>query len=254
MEFRKVFDQIPEQFDRWRPRYCDAAFRDIIAASGLNDSRCALEIGPGTGQATEPILRTGCDNLAIELGPHLAAFAENRFRGYENFHIVNDDFITHDFGDRQFDLVYSAATIQWIPEEVAFPKAYRLLRPGGILAMMYTSSEYRTSDEALYEAIQRVYDRHFRPEEKYSCHMEYENAVYYGFEKPERREYAGQRAFTAEEYAAYIGTHCDHITLPEPHRTQFYDGVREAIRRAGDRLVLNDTVVLYLARKPLKEE
>ena len=115
MEFRKVFDQIPEQFDRWRPRYCDAAFRDIIAASGLNDSRCALEIGPGTGQATEPILRTGCDYLAIELGPHLAAFAENRFRGYENFHIVNDDFITHDFGDRQFDLVYSAATIQWIP-------------------------------------------------------------------------------------------------------------------------------------------
>lgn len=31
-----------------------------------------LELGPGTGQATEPILNTGCDYYAIELGGNLA--------------------------------------------------------------------------------------------------------------------------------------------------------------------------------------
>ena len=30
MDFRKTFDRIPDQFDKWRPRYCDELFRDII--------------------------------------------------------------------------------------------------------------------------------------------------------------------------------------------------------------------------------
>jgi hypothetical protein len=35
---------------------------------------------------------------------------KNKFSAYANFSIVNDDFVTHDFGKDQFDLVYSAAT------------------------------------------------------------------------------------------------------------------------------------------------
>lgn len=42
----------------------------------------------------------------------------------------------HDFGNQKFDMIYSAATIQWIPEEIAFSKAFDLLKPGGTLAMM----------------------------------------------------------------------------------------------------------------------
>lgn len=64
MKFRKVFDTIPEKFDKWRPRYCDEVFADVIKHSQLNSEKSALEIGPGTGQATEPILKTGCNYLA----------------------------------------------------------------------------------------------------------------------------------------------------------------------------------------------
>ena len=31
MDSRKVFDSIPEQFDKWRPRYCDELFDDLTA-------------------------------------------------------------------------------------------------------------------------------------------------------------------------------------------------------------------------------
>ena len=68
MEFRKVFDTIPEQFDRYRPRYSPELFRDLIACAGIGPGKSVLELGPGTGQATDPILRTGCDYHAIELG------------------------------------------------------------------------------------------------------------------------------------------------------------------------------------------
>ena len=59
MDFRKTFDRIPETFNKYRPRYCDELFTEIITVSDLNSSKDVLEIGPGTGQATEPILTKG---------------------------------------------------------------------------------------------------------------------------------------------------------------------------------------------------
>lgn len=93
-------------------------------------------MGPGTGQATDPILQTGCNYYAIELEEHLAGTMVRKYGHYPKFKMINDDFITHDFGDQTFDMICSAATIQWIPEEIAFSKTFDLLKPGGALAMM----------------------------------------------------------------------------------------------------------------------
>lgn len=251
MEFRKVFDTIPEQFDRYRPRYCPELFSDLIGYAALGEGKSVLELGPGTGQATDPILATGCDYHAIELGENLTAVMKRKYGKYPNFDIVNDDFITHDFGGRQFDLIYSAAAIQWIPEEIAFAKTFALLKPGGALAMLLTRCDYRTPDEDLYNRIQQVYSRHFKPEIKYTHGaFRYENAVNYGYAGFEKREYHGRREMTAEEYAAYSATHSDHIVIPEPDRSLLLDGLRQAVSEAGGRIVFLDTYVMYLARKP----
>ena len=251
MELRRIFDTIPEQFDQYRPRYSPALFADLIAHAGIGPGKSVLELGPGTGQATDPILDTGCDYHAIELGGHLYEMMKRKYGDRPNFSIVNDDFITHDFGAQRFDVIYSAATIQWIPEDVAFSKTFALLKPGGTLAMLLTRSEYRTTNEALYEAIQKVYDADFKPDTPYPHGgFKYSNAVNYGYVDFERREYPGRREFTAEEYVAFCGTHCDHLVLPEPHRTRFFQGLRDAVLAAGDRIVFNDTYVLYLARRP----
>lgn len=250
MDFRKTFDRIPEHFDKWRPRYCDELFADIIEYVKLDSSKTVLEIGPGTGQATEPILKTGCNYLAIELGEHLAEYTKNKFSSYNNFHIVNGDFETYDFVQQKFDLVYSAATIQWIPEKIGFPKVYNLLKCGGTLAMFMTRTDERTSNEALFDAIQEVYQKHFRPETKYTCRLNYGNVVNYGFIDYEYRDYQKVRVFNADEYIAYISTHVEHITLQEPYKSDFHNGIREAILNAGNKIVLNDTIALYLAKKP----
>ena len=48
-----------------------ALFSNLIAYAEIGPEKAVLEIGPGTGQATAPILETGCDYNAIELGEHL---------------------------------------------------------------------------------------------------------------------------------------------------------------------------------------
>lgn len=250
MDFRKVFDSVPEEFDKWRFRYCDELFADVIEYAKLDVSKAALEIGPGTGQATEPILKTGCSYLAIELGENLAEFTKNKFGSYNNFQIVNADFETYDFGQRQYDLVYSAATIQWIPEEIGFPKVYDLLKSNGTFAMMLTHTDFKSSNEALYLKIQEVYSEYFHPETEYTCRLEYKNVVNYGFTDFECRQYHKTIEYNADDYVSLISIHADHLTLQEQYKSKFYAGIRDAILSFGNKIILNNTIILYLARKP----
>ncbi len=266
MDFRKVFDSIPEEFDRWRTRYCDELFTDIIEYSKIDSGKTVLEIGSGTGQATEPILKTGCSYLAIELGENLAEYAENKFSTYDNFQIINADFETYDFGLHQFDLIYSAAAFQWIPEEIGYPKVYQLLRNNGIFAIMWTQTDEKSANELLYSRIQKVYAKHFRPEPKteYKCDLKYRNLnpqeeqllrvntfEHYGFTDVQYRHYNKKRELTADEYISWISTHCGSIKLREPYKSRFYMGIRDAILSFGNNITLYDTIVLYLARKVL---
>lgn len=252
MEFRKIFDTIPEQFDRFRPRYSPDLFAFLIDHAKIGPGKRVLEIGPGTGQATDPILQTGCEYHAIELGEHLYEKMREKYDRFPNFHIVNDDFITHDFGAQRFDMIYSAATIQWIPEDIAFTKAFQLLKPGGVLAMMLTSSDYKTSNEDLYAKIQKLYDQYYKPEIPYSNgRFQYQNAPKYGFVDFERYDFHGSREMGPDEYVGFCGTHCDHIVIPEPYKTLFFDGLRNTVAENGGKVVFEDTYILYLTKKPL---
>ena len=252
MDFRLVFDTIPEQFDKYRPRYSAELFDALIEYVAISPGKSVLELGPGTGQATDPILDTGCDYNAIELGENLYAKMVEKYGLYPNFNIVNGDFITHDFGDKKFDMIYSAATIQWIPEEIAFSKTFDLLKPGGVLAMMITKGDYKTPNEDLFNKIQGYYSSYFKPETEYKHgSFKYSNAVNYGYVDFETREFYGERVFTADEYVSFCGTHCDHIVIPEEYKSKLFEGLRSAVEEAGDRIVFKDTYVLYLAKKPL---
>jgi phospholipid N-methyltransferase len=254
MDFRKVFDTIPEQFDTYRPRYSRELFVSLIEYAKIGPGKSVLELGPGTGQATEPILNTGCDYHAIELGEHLYAKMKEKYGERDNFHIVNDDFITHDFGAQKFDMIYSAATIQWIPEDIAFSKTFDLLRPGGTLAMMLTKADYKSTNEDLFAKIQKIYDAYYKPETPYTHGgFRYTNAPSYGYTDFECREFYGKRVMDTDTYIAFCGTHCDHIVIPEPYKTKFFEGLRTTVSENGGQVVFADTYVLYLTKKPLKE-
>jgi trans-aconitate methyltransferase len=251
MDYRKIFDSNvpPKDFDKWRFQYCDELFADIIAFSKLDDKKSVLEIGPGTGQATEPILKTGCSYLAIELGENFTEDMKTKFGLHNNFQIVNADFEVYNFGKNRFDLVYSAATIQWIPEKIAFTKTYDILKNGGTLAMFMTHTDYKSPNEALYQKIQEVYDAYFKPETPYDRHLEYKNVTNYGFVDFERREYYETIEYSADDYISHISIMAPHLTLPEPYKSKFFTGVRDAILSFDNKITLNNTIILYLVRK-----
>ena len=117
--------------------------------------------------------------------------------------------------------------------------------------MILMRGDYKTPNEALYNEIQKYYSEYYKPETPYTHgSFKYTNAPEYGYVDFEKREFYGQRVFTADEYVAYSGTHCDHIVIPEPYKTQLFEGLRNAVLAAGNKIVFDDTYILYLAKKP----
>ena len=250
-ELKLIFDTIPEAFDRHRTRYCPELFASLLEQSRITEKSSVLELGPGTGQATEPVLDTGCDYSCIELGSNFSRFLKKKYGARPNFHLIHDDFITCDFGSRRYDLIYSAATIQWIPEEIAFSKTFSLLKPGGMLAMFLTKRDYRTHDPSLYERIQQAYSRFFKPEIPYTHgSFRYESALDHGFADWRKNVFHTTQTYTADEYVAFCGTHSDHLATPEPFRSRLYDGLRQAVMDFGNRLVVLDSHILMTVRRP----
>ena len=105
-DFRTIFEQIPEEFDKWRPRYCDELFNDLIHYANLTPNSKVLEVGPGTGQATDPILNTRCNFTAIELGEVFSHILKEKYQSYPNFKVLNADFETYLFPDNHFELAF----------------------------------------------------------------------------------------------------------------------------------------------------
>lgn len=261
MDLRKSFDNDVINYDRWRPRYCNELFNDIIEYSKLNAEKESLEIGCGTGQATEPILKTGSSLMAIELGENFTEFTRNKFKAYKNFQVKNADFEKFALENNRFDLVFSGTAFHWIPEEIGYPKVYNILKSGGTIALFWNKPAPKGFDDQLHLKMQEVYQKYFGPEIVEKARFERENPQEryakikgtierYGFVKAECRLYKQVSEFTADEYVSLISTYSENITLPEPIKSQFLTGIRDTIYDFNNNIKVYDTIDLYLARKP----
>jgi len=253
-DLRYTFNEDAANYDRSRPTYHPDLFRDVIAYAGLNQDSRAVEVGIGTGQATAPILETGCRVTAVELGQDLAAYAESKFREFPHFRVVCGSFEDFTYTPGETDLIYSATAFHWIPEDVGFPKAMDMLRPGGTLALFWNRPFPSRAGDPLFRDIQSVY-RKFRPgpepvEHDGRFERRQRAVLSHGFIDLKFSLYHNTRTFNADTYVQLLNTYSDHRNMPPEIKAPFEEEIRQAVRRHGNRLSIHDTMDLYLAGKP----
>jgi ubiquinone/menaquinone biosynthesis C-methylase UbiE len=113
-----TFDDVALLYDRVRPHYPPALFDDVIALSNIPEGGRILEVGCGTGIATEPFARRGYRIDAVELGANLAAVAREKFAAYPGVSIRVADFEQWPIPESVYDLAISAQAFHWIDPEV----------------------------------------------------------------------------------------------------------------------------------------
>lgn len=128
---RITFEESAELYTQ--ERYPDELIADIISLSGIPPEGKILEIGCG-GNATISFAQRGYELLAIELGERLATIAAENCCAFPKVQILNMAFEEWVEETAVFDLVIAADALHWIPPEISYPKAARVLKAGGCAA------------------------------------------------------------------------------------------------------------------------
>jgi SAM-dependent methyltransferase len=135
-EVGQVFNEVPELYDRVRPRYPGELFTDLTTIAGLNPKSSVLEVGCGTGQATRSLAALGCAVTAIEPGSAMAELARRQLATFSNVVIEVSKF--EDWNDRggKFDLLVAASSWHWVDPAIGWRRAHDVLQPGGWMALL----------------------------------------------------------------------------------------------------------------------
>ncbi len=256
-----TFDTVAGAYEKLRPGYPEELYETIFDYIPLNGSCRAVEVGIGGGQATLPVLRTGCSVTAVEYGTEFTKLCGEKFGEYPNFTVITNKFEDTVFSDESVDLVYSASAFHWIPESIGYAKVFAMLKSGGAFAR-FANHPYRDKgNPALSEEMDRIYGEYYykfycreqKPLAEYTGEQALQRAKIaekYGFEDIRYDLFYRTRTFSASEYCALLGTYSDHIAIEERVRREFFSKIEDAINRYGGSITVYDTVDLQLARKP----
>ena len=154
-----VFDEVPELYDRVRPRYPDALFADLVAITGLNAGSSVLEVGCGTGQATRSLAELGCSVTAVELGAGMAALARRRLADLPNVQVETSSFEEWDDRGRRFDAVVAASSWHWVDPAIGWRRAHEVLHPPGWMALLGHVVVRRTGEPEVYAETADLHER-----------------------------------------------------------------------------------------------
>src|SRR5476649_1856664 len=118
----RTFDEIAELYDRARPYYHEELFDDLFRLSGIApETAHILEIGSGTGRATEPLARRGCEVVCVELGSNLARIATKNLAHFPRVSVINANFEhRNDPSGSAFDNVFAATSWHWIDPKLRY--------------------------------------------------------------------------------------------------------------------------------------
>lgn len=254
---RTTFNGAAELYNQARPRYPESLFGKLVEVTKLKSGSTLLEIGPGTGQATEPLARRGFAITAVELGTELATVARRELAACPKVEVITGAFEEVSLPESSFDLVYSATAFHWINPEIKFTKPHRLLKNGGYLAIIHTEHVSDEAGDEFFKASQPIYDKY--GDEKMGNRFRIPSR---GDLKPTDIDTSLFRniyfdsfpivyVYTAKQFTDLLSTYSPNLAMPAEKCRAFLKEIAELINnKFGGKIERHFAMTLAIAKKP----
>jgi SAM-dependent methyltransferase len=143
--------QLAQEYGANRTGYSTELY-ETIARFGVQRGAKILDIGCGTGIASQPFLANGFPVTGIDASESMLAEAQAR-NSHANY--VQGSAESLPFQDEQFDVAISAQAFHWFDRRAALEEAFRVLRRGGMIAIWWKYFMSQDPVKQLRDAVLR---------------------------------------------------------------------------------------------------
>jgi ubiquinone/menaquinone biosynthesis C-methylase UbiE len=212
-------------YDRARPEYPLAAIAWLDERIGLGPGRRVVDLAAGTGKLTRPLADTGAEVVAVE------PVAEMRARiGPAAAQVLDGTAEAIPLPDGSADAVTVGQAFHWFDGPAALAEIHRVLRPGGVLGLVWNRRPLEDPVHAAIEAIVAPHRRDAPAHRSGAWRAGFETTTRFG--ALEERTFDHAREMDASALADRVGSTSFVASLPDGPRADVLDRVR-ALAGAG---------------------
>lgn len=250
------FNDVAEIYDQYRPGYPAELLADLLELSGIQPGGKILEIGSGTGIATQFFAQRGYSIVCLEPGQNMIDVAARKLADYPNVSFAKARFEDWEVAPGSFDLVISAQAFHWVPERVRFEKTARILKPHGALGLFWNMAMIPDMDLNVRRELDQVYFKYAPEFSKPETTVEQliENRANSLRESPYYkdlivRQYPWTECYETEAYLGLLNTYSDHLGLSRQRRALLFENIARVIDHHGGAIEKYYLAVVYIAKK-----
>jgi SAM-dependent methyltransferase len=203
-------------YERSRPGYPADAVGWLVGSRPLR----VLDVGAGTGKLTRALVAAGHAVTAVEPDGLMRSALAAAVPGVE---ILDGAAETLPVGDGSFDAVTAGQAFHWFDADRAFPEIARVLRPGGVLGVVWNIRDERVPWVAEFGRI-------VHGEDGSTDLPDAEEDFGPLFGSVDRREFTHSHTLDERGLVELAASRSHTLTLPEADRARLLDRVADLAR------------------------
>lgn len=260
ISLKNTFNDVVDVYDKARPTYPQELLDDVLQFANLSIFERGLEVGAGTGQATDLFLNRINELDIVEVGDKQVQYLDEKYGNKNVF--VHKAYFEDYSATEKYDVIYSATAFHWVDATIGYPKAWNMLKNGGVMAAFWHMSSVTYRDYGIFAGLNKI-KRKYLPDEFLGFTAEGIEDVrkkrieqmQFGrcFSEPVMKEYRWIDLYDAERYALLLESYSSTQTLEEEDKKKYLTEVKDYINANGGCVEMPQHVMLYMARRELKE-
>ncbi|ELP5691560.1 class I SAM-dependent methyltransferase [Enterobacter ludwigii] len=259
---RSCFGEDADSYHKGRINYPSQIYEILSKYIEGYSLRDAFEVGPGTGQATDRLLNMGLTVTAIEPDLHLSNYLTEKLGNKypQRLRVINKTFEETMFESESFDLGIAAMSWHWLDPLSSTIEAFRILKPGGCIALWWTVFEGRVKKDDFYTRTEHLFSvLSFTPsyQGKYilpfalQTDLRITGLASAGFKDIVNEVIDWEIEMNATQTRSLISTFSNVLQMETQARTSFLNEIERIVNEEyGGKVMRYFTSIIYLARKP----